>query len=320
MSLRGNLNALSLPELLQIVALAKKTGALEICSEQGVAWLGLEDGGIVRVARDGDVLDRESVLKSQNLTPESDQAQIESALWDSAVHAILEIFDWREGEFMFEPVGNAEMDWRGPEGLRLPAPVAPEFLALEGARLEDERHSPELKPEPFNAVPVDPGMDWSDLNEGPAGVLETPPVVPPVPVPSGKSAPGVIICVDPDLSLLERMKELLARDSNRVHIFQDGNDALTRLKQYIISGDFPVFVLSTAIEDPLDARRGLGWRRFVARLRSLAPSIRLVLLRDGEDGSDSGLEEVVKPDPRFATEVDVVDFLSSLGDVLGMNA
>jgi hypothetical protein len=51
MSLAGNLSDLSLPELLQLVAMSRKTGALEVCSEQGgVAWLGVRNGSIVRVA------------------------------------------------------------------------------------------------------------------------------------------------------------------------------------------------------------------------------------------------------------------------------
>ena len=43
MSLAGNLSDLALAELLQLVAMSRKSGSLEICSEHGVAWLGVSD-------------------------------------------------------------------------------------------------------------------------------------------------------------------------------------------------------------------------------------------------------------------------------------
>src|SRR5262245_8601634 len=137
MSLAGNLSDLSLPELLQVVALSRKTGALEICSEGGVAWLGLRDGGIVRVALEGGDLDRDAILEKAGLGEGSSDVAA-AMLWDAAVQAILGIFDWSEGEFTFEPLDDPALQWRGPQGILLPSPLSPEFLALEGARLEDE--------------------------------------------------------------------------------------------------------------------------------------------------------------------------------------
>src|SRR5262245_7817839 len=138
MSLAGNLSDLSLPELLQVVALSRKTGALEICSEGGVAWLGLRDGGIVRVALEGGDLDREVILEKAGFKEGGDSDVAAAMLWDAAVQAILGIFDWSEGEFTFEPLDDPALQWRGPQGILLPSPLSPEFLALEGARLEDE--------------------------------------------------------------------------------------------------------------------------------------------------------------------------------------
>ncbi len=322
MSLSGNLKALSLPELLQIVALSKKTGALEICAEHGVAWLGLLDGGIVRVARDGDVLDRDVVLRARGLAPDSSGEEVESALWDAAVHAILEIFEWHEGEFTFE-AHDHPADWRGPQGIELPAPMAPEFLALEGARLEDEargggpRDEEVVRPTP-ERVSDDSQLDWSDLNDvEEVEPLELQPIEEAKPAPT---APEVVICVDPELSILESIKPVIATDATRVHIFQEPGSALNRLKQYVVNGTFPVLVMSTAVEDPMDACQGLGWKRFAARLRSLAPSLRIVLLLEDSRDGDSGLEEILKPNPRTATRDDTQDFLSKLARVLGVNA
>lgn len=138
MSVAGNLSDLTLTELLQTIALSRKSGTLEICADPGVAWLGLREGGIVRVALSDADLARESVLKSAGLRSDSPSDEIEACLWEAAVSAILGLFDWREGEFTFSPDEDPFEVWRGPEGLTLPTSLSPEFLALEGARLEDE--------------------------------------------------------------------------------------------------------------------------------------------------------------------------------------
>src|SRR5262245_7789422 len=168
MSLGGRLSDFSLPELLQVVALSRKTGALEICAEHGgVAWLGLRDGGIVRVALDDGSLDREQVLAKRGLDAASSRAQVDAVLWETALDALLGLFEWREGEFTFEPCADPIAAWRGPAGIVLPSPVSPEYLALEGARLADESE-PSL---PSVRTPT-PAPTRSPLT--PAAVVPTP--------------------------------------------------------------------------------------------------------------------------------------------------
>ncbi len=404
MSLAGNLSDLSLPELLQVVALSRKTGALEICSEHGgVAWLGLRDGGIVRVALESGELDRDAILKKAGLGEGGDSDVAAATLWDAAVQAILGIFDWSEGDFTFEPLDDPALQWRGPQGILLPSPLSPEFLVLEGARIEDENAersaegrasgealttSFELEPEPEPVESFEVEAEDADAEAAPepepshsAPIIEPPPEEEPPPelealslhperadddtpirlrrnltpvsprprapdpdatvvqaTPFGSSNAGTeaappresparasklppsLICIDADLPLLERIKGGLADKPMRIHIFQSPADALARFKQYVIRGEVPAVVLGSGVEDPLDARQGLGWRRFAGRMLAIAPRMCLVVLaRAGEKVAAPGLTVLQRPQARpSAADLDV--FLCAMIDALASSA
>jgi len=376
MSLAGNLSDLSLPELLQVVALSRKTGALEICSEQGgVAWLGLRDGGIVRVALEDGDLDRDLILKRAGMGDDPDSDVAEATLWDAAVQAILRIFEWTEGDFTFQPLDDPAVQWRGPKGILLPSPLSPEFLALEGARLEDENASlaasarareaeavaeefaspvgsPPDESEAESELPTETEAVPSPISEDyestftqrtaifvappapkheAAPKLEAPPKVEaisapaPTPEPAPAKAPGrlpaVLICVDAELAILERLKRGLHSDTTHIHIFQSATDALQRFKQYIVRGETPALIVGSMIEDPLDAHQGLGWRRFAGRMLGLAPRLRLVVVaRSGESVAAPGMAVVKRPDPKTAGELDYQAFVVEVERALAASA
>lgn len=294
MSLAGNLSDLSLPELLQVVAMSRKTGALEICSDHGdVAWLGLQSGSIVRVALGSGDLEREPVLKRAGLSLDAPSDVVEAALWEAAVQGILRIFEWTEGEFTFEPLEDPTLQWRGPPGILLPSPLSSDFLALEGARLEDENAS-------AAASARSPEVDESPAH---ADVVE----------PIAVSRPTALICVDAELRVLERLKRGLQTDGTRIHIFQNATDALQRFKQYLASGETPALIVGSMIEDPFEAHRDLGWRRFAGRVLGIAPRVRVIVVaRSGENVAAPGIAVVRRPDPRSATEYDQQAFIAEI--------
>ena len=345
MSLAGNLSDLSLPELLQVVALSRKTGALEICSEHGgVAWLGLRDGGIVRVALEDGDLERDQILKRAGLPGDPNSDVAEATLWDAAVQAILRIFEWTEGDFTFEPLDDPTLQWRGPQGILLPSPLSPEFLALEGARLEDENACAAASartlesaaeswgippPQPLPALEIDPAREpgFPPRDSGPTfaddeAVLtrSRPPILARLALPPTLQ-PGVLICVDTELRLLELLKRGLQRDGTHIHIFQSAGDALQRFKQYVVRGETPALIVGSMIEDPLDAHQGLGWRRFVGRVLGFAPRLRLVVVaRSGENVAAPGMAVVRRPDPRVASEDDYQAFVVEVERALAASA
>jgi hypothetical protein len=300
MSLGGRLSDFSLPELLQVVALSRKTGALEICAEHGgVAWLGLREGGIVRVALDDGSLDRDQVLEKRGLDASAPRAQVDAILWETALDALLALFDWREGEFTFEPCADPTAAWRGPAGIVLPTPVSPEYLALEGARLADE------------SEPSLPSVRTPNPARPASGALEKPE---PAPQPARSARP--VICVDRDLRLLEQIKGGLG-GSEPIHIFQDSASALNRLKQYVLRGELPALVLGSELEDPLDPRRGLGWRRFAERVRALAPRVRIAVIADQAGDATGNIAWLRRPLAGRATDADMRAFLETLRGAIG---
>jgi hypothetical protein len=304
MSLAGNISDLALAELLQLVAMSRKSGSLEICSEHGVAWLGLSDGGIVRVALDDGKLDRGQILKSAGLVDSPDAEAVESTLWDAAVRTIVQIFEWDEGEFTFEPLDDPTSQWRGPEGIILPTSLSPEFLALEGARREDESGQGDADCE--RQTPCGDSSESWDLDDEAASD-------------SGSAgAPGVVICVDDSLELLEQIKEAFHGTTVRIHIFQSPDDALGRFKHYLVRGQYPALVIGSGVRDPLDAKPDAGWTRFAARVRTLAPATPVVVLGPADLDAAPDTRVLVRPDHRMATADDVSEFLRQLEDALGL--
>lgn len=310
MSLAGNLSDLSLPELLQLVAMSRKTGALEVCSEQGgVAWLGVRNGSIVRVALERGDLEPEQILKRAGLSLESPSDVVEATLWEAAVQAILRIFEWTQAEFTFDPLVDPIKQWRGPVGILLPSPLSPDFLALEGARLLDENASASAK-EKVNASAAVASLMIDDATR----VYEPPPAIELPP-------PKTLICVDEDLRMLERLKNGLQTPGTRIHIFQSASDALHRFHQYLASGETPALIIGTMIEDPFEAHLALGWRRFAGRVLGLSARVRVVVIaRTGERVSAPGIAVVWRPDTRGATERDQQGFVAEVGRSLSILA
>ncbi len=310
MSLAGNLSDLSLPELLQLVAMSRKTGALEVCSEQGgVAWLGVRNGSIVRVALERGDLEPEQVLKRAGLSLESPSDVVEAALWEAAVQAILGIFEWTQAEFNFDPLVDPTKQWRWPDGILLPSPLSPDFLALEGARLLDENASASAR-ELANASAAVASLMIDDATRA----YEAPPVLELPP-------PKALICVDADLPTLERLKNGLQIPGTRIHIFQSAPDALHRFRQYLASGETPALIVGSMIEDPFEAHLALGWRRFAGRVLGLSARVRVVVVaRAGEKVAAPGIAVVCRPDSRSATERDYQSFVAEVGRALAVLA
>ena len=158
MSLEGHLSDLSLPDILQIVHLSKKSGALNLESPAGKGRVVFHDGQILyasmqgkerlgeRLIREGVLIDGdlETVLRIQKdrkvyeplgaiLTENKliEQDALEAFIQSQIKEVIYEMLSWEEGTFRFEP--------------ELPMPnipqnisVSTEYILLEGTRLKDE--------------------------------------------------------------------------------------------------------------------------------------------------------------------------------------
>ena len=101
-----------------------------------------------------------------------------------------------------------------------------------------------------------------------------------VPVSVAASAPlrapdAALVAIDANLSTLEWLKASVAGICARTHIFQRRDAALVRIRQYLARGTVPIVALA---DSPAD-RRGPDAEGFTSRIRSLAPTMPILVLR-----------------------------------------
>jgi hypothetical protein len=94
--------------------------------------------------------------------------------------------------------------------------------------------------------------------------------------------PRPLILIDPDVAVLEWVKHALQKQFRQVHVFQQAEQGLMRIRQYLIRGELPVVLISPDAEvDPLSGIRGLG--DFVKRLKAQAAKLPIFGLVEGAE-------------------------------------
>ena len=188
MSLAGRLEDLALADIFQILSIGKKTGTFVIRGARGTALIVFRNGIIVRAETDdlegtvGDMLLRaglvkESVLRmaeevKKNLPLRSladilfelgavSRDTLDQVSRKRIEHVIYRLLLWEGGDFQFElddldiskKTGLADLGWELTKGL------SPEYLLMEGARVQDESvHSAQARAEAFDLIAEDPGL------------------------------------------------------------------------------------------------------------------------------------------------------------------
>jgi hypothetical protein len=318
MSLVGSLEDLGLGEILQIISLSRKSGTLRLRAQDGKGWILFRDGEIraaelaggptglheLLVARGAlapalaDRLSREAReggASFADLVTREGAASLEriAALRLEHVEAtVLGMFQWSVGEFSFEigPPGVSP----GDADLVLAAGVNPQFLALEGTRLQDERRlhgdappGPAAGPE---AEAKDPDPDWTAAADtafsGGGALSDLPPAAtrgregharPTARRASADGEPAAVIVIEPELPELERIKLGLSEEFPRVHIFQRSDLGIERIRHYLARRETPVVLLSSRTPaDPLSGAR--DWREILGRLKSQAPRMPVLVM------------------------------------------
>jgi tetratricopeptide (TPR) repeat protein len=165
MAIKGSLKEASLPDVLQLLALGKKTGCLAIADRQNFGSIYFEDGRICYAAlvnrrdRIGDLLRKNQLVTAEQL----DQAiriqeahrerrlgdiliemgavareKLERLLYLQIEEAVYHLFTWTQGSFNFEAGVR-------PDQQVYTVSINPESLLLEGARRVDELSQIEKK-------------------------------------------------------------------------------------------------------------------------------------------------------------------------------
>lgn len=172
MAIKGSLKEASLPDVLQLLAMGKKTGCLAVTHRSNFGYIFFEKGRICyasivnRRDRLGDMLVKNSVISQQQLDNavgaqgKQREKRIgellveQGALTREELHqyvrrqieeAVYFLFTWMQGTFNFE----ADVH---PEEQDLLVSINPESLLLEGARRMDEWNLVEKKIPSFDLV------------------------------------------------------------------------------------------------------------------------------------------------------------------------
>ncbi|MCH7707096.1 MAG: DUF4388 domain-containing protein [Myxococcales bacterium] len=100
---------------------------------------------------------------------------------------------------------------------------------------------------------------------------------------------GCLVVLDPDLRVLEWLKSTLHGIFERIHIFQNSDAAMGRIRQYLARGIVPTALISSEVEpDRFDSTRNIA--ELLRRLRTQAPRMPLLVIHEGAGDPPTGVD------------------------------
>lgn len=305
MSLVGNLEDLGLGEILQIVSLSRKSGILALHSRGREGRIVFRYGQVISASSSafseslGELLIRKGVIDLARLKEAlavqeregfkerlgtilagrySVGAQcIEDVVREQIENVVYSLFAWAEGSFDFElredieAAGNTRID---PLQFMLDQGLNPQFLAMEGTRIADERrHRGESLddggPPGGEPPPAEESFDIAfDLAESPSAA-------PPAPSPLERP----LVMVDDDRATLEALAELLKGGGYTVFPFEKSEETLIRIDTLYRQGERPT-VLVDMIMPKMDGSGVLGGLELLELIHQNFPDIPVLVMAD----------------------------------------
>jgi hypothetical protein len=120
--------------------------------------------------------------------------------------------------------------------------------------------------------------------------------------PTASVSPRALVLIESDVAVLEWAKTAVQNDFSRVHAFQQAEQGLSRIRQYMIRGEFPVVMISTAIR--IDSLSGIhGLSDYVGRLKSQAAKLLVLGLHENGAASSKSIQSafdavITRPEAR----------------------
>ena len=289
MSLVGNLEDLSLPDILQIVSLSRKSGILMLEREGQQGKIIIRQGKVIQTVSPrqgktlGELLTARGLLRPDDLKKALeiqrsgegrellggilvqlkliDEAALEKVVTEQIEDAIVFFLSWREGTFSFE---LAEIKGRGefsvdPQAFILERGIDTQWLVLEGTRMIDERSRERgAAPAPSEA-PADAGAETSF-----AGIED-------------EAAAGgrALILVDDDPLFRGMARDYLGQLGFRVVVCETGAACLAAVDREAGSG-VPPAVVADIVMPTLDNQGFLGGLELLEKLRRAHPEVPVV--------------------------------------------
>jgi CheY-like chemotaxis protein len=286
MSLVGNLEDLSLPDILQIVSLSRKSGILTVEREGRQGKIFIRDGKVIQTVSPrsgktlGEILSGRGLIRPEDLKKALDiqregeqkellgsilihlglidQEVLEKIVQEQIEESIVYFLSWKEGTFSFE---LSEIKGRGevsvdPHAFILEKGIDTQWLVLEGTRKMDERSRQEGGAEGEETVAV---AEEEAVAEGESETT---------------GSRGGLVLVDDDPVFREQAQERLERLNYRVVACDGTDEALRAVKDF--SRSFPPIVVTDIVFPTSDGRGFLGGIELVEKLRSEQPDVPLI--------------------------------------------
>lgn len=299
MSLVGNLEELGLGEILQIVSLSRKTGILSLnsCGRDGSVFF--RQGQVVRAASStyqhslGEVLIQRGVIdlavlrKSLAFQQENgfserlgvilvknfgvSQEIIEEVVREQIENVVFSLFNWTEGTFNFEvqstveTVDGTKMD---PLQFMLDQGLNPQFLAMEGTRILDEkRHASEMGFAGYESPEDEPDFSFDLVDSSNSKN------------PSQDIVQHSVVIVDDDGPTLRAISGGLEEKGFVVYAMTGSEEALIKVDSLHRSGDRPT-VLIDLIMPKMDGSGVLGGIELLDLLHNNFKNLQLMVMTD----------------------------------------
>lgn len=302
MSLVGNLEDLGLAEILQIVSLSRKTGTLSLRNNDKEGAIVFRQGQVVRATSSafqqslGEVLIQRGMIDLAVLRKALARQQeegfcerlgvilikhfgvsyevVEEVVREQIENVVFTLFAWRTGSFEFVTADNIDTvdDTRlDPLQFMLDQGLNPQFLAMEGARIQDENdHAISNE----GASHVRPAKSSTELEFDLIG--KTPERSPKSKKPA---PPKPLVVVDDDGPSLQAIAEGMRQQGFDVHAMTRSEDTLVKVDALYRAGEQPV-VLVDLIMPKMDGSGVLGGVELLDLLFNNFRDISIIVMTD----------------------------------------
>jgi len=332
MSLVGNLADLGLGEILQIVSLSRKSGVLTLQSRGRQGVVVFRFGQVIRATSStikyylGEELLKRKVVDQEclNKALQAQQAgayrerlgtiliqkfsipaeKIESVVREQIERVVYSFFSWDEGNFEFElqddveTIDDSKID---PLQFMLEQGLNPQFLAMEGSRIIDEkRHRGDSLDDEYLPHP-----EPADEEQA-----EPPQVKPEQSSETVASCEHEIVIVEDNQAVRDFLSDLLTGSGNSVFTFARSEDALITIDTLFREGRRP-FVLLDLIMPRMDGSGILGGLELLELINSNFPELSVLVMSDYRNSDaerrirEAGAEFMLKPRLSELSEPDV---------------
>ena len=325
MSLVGNLADLGLGEILQIVSLSRKSGVLTLQSRNRQGVVVFRFGQVIRATANtikyflGEellkrkIVDQECLIKALQVQQSGayrerlgtilinrfniPAGKIEEVVREQIERVVYSFFSWDEGRFEFELRDEVETidDVRvDPLQFMLEQGLSPQFLAMEGSRIIDEkRHRGDVLEE--EAPPLPPGS-WPAVSETADDNLQQQEQAAASPVVSGRE----VVIVEDDQFLRDLLNEAFSRSGDAVFTFARSEDALITIDTLCRAGNRPSLLLDL-IMPRMDGSGVLGGLELLELVHGNFPELPVLVISDYRNSDaerrirEAGADFLLKP-------------------------